>query len=250
MTFGYGELAARVYALDKPVGTSFGDIEFYQQRLAGISGTILEPGTGAGRVLIPLLEAGFQVEGADNSAAMLEICRAQCQARGLEPVLHNVDMAEFNGAGRYAAVIIPAGTFALVGGREAAGRALGRMRESLVPGGRLILDLDPPVMRPGRPAMRSWRDGEDLLTLQVQHIDVDPVAQQMVHWLRCECWRDGGLVGTELQLFAVHWYGLEEFTAMLAETGFTNVTVCADYQIGAAPDRTSKTWVFEASRTP
>lgn len=47
------------------------------------------------------------------------------------------------------------------------------MRESLAPGGRLILDLDPPEMRPGRPAMRSWRDGEDLLTLQVQHIDMD-----------------------------------------------------------------------------
>jgi hypothetical protein len=48
MTFGYGRLAARAYQLDKPVGRSFGDIEFYTERLAGTAGTILEHGTQTG----------------------------------------------------------------------------------------------------------------------------------------------------------------------------------------------------------
>ncbi|WP_374846094.1 hypothetical protein [Brucella ciceri] len=59
----YGTLASWVYNLDKPVGRSFGDVEYYQQRLRESDGPILEPAVGNGRVLVPLLEAGFSVGG-------------------------------------------------------------------------------------------------------------------------------------------------------------------------------------------
>ena len=42
----YGTLASWVYDLDKPVGRSFGDIEFYRERLSDCRGTILEPAVG------------------------------------------------------------------------------------------------------------------------------------------------------------------------------------------------------------
>ncbi len=48
----YGKLAAWVYHLDKPIGHSFGDLEYYRERLAGCTGAILEPATGNGRILI------------------------------------------------------------------------------------------------------------------------------------------------------------------------------------------------------
>ena len=63
----YGNLASWVYDLDKPVGRSFGDIEFYQERLSGCRGAILEPAVGNGRILIPLLEAGLNIQGFDAS---------------------------------------------------------------------------------------------------------------------------------------------------------------------------------------
>jgi hypothetical protein len=54
----YGKLASLAYQLDKPIGTSFGDVEFYQGLLSGVTGELLEPAVGTGRMLIPLLEQG------------------------------------------------------------------------------------------------------------------------------------------------------------------------------------------------
>jgi hypothetical protein len=63
----YGKLATEVYDIDKPIGRSYRDVEFYLERLRSCTGRILEPGVGTGRMLIPLLEAGLAVEGVDSS---------------------------------------------------------------------------------------------------------------------------------------------------------------------------------------
>lgn len=52
----YSKLATEVYDLDKPIGHSFGDVEFYRERLKSCTGRILEPAAGTSRILIPLLE--------------------------------------------------------------------------------------------------------------------------------------------------------------------------------------------------
>jgi hypothetical protein len=71
----YGRLATEAYDMDKPIGHSFGDVEFYLERLKSCTGRDLEPAVGTGRVLIPLMEAGLEIEGTDNSPEMLTICR-------------------------------------------------------------------------------------------------------------------------------------------------------------------------------
>src|SRR4029453_7715973 len=91
----YGRLSAWVYDLDKPSGRSFGDLEFYRDRLPRCPGPILEPAVGTGRLLIPLLEAGFAVEGFDASDEMLERCRANCRARRLGPPLQRMRFHDF-----------------------------------------------------------------------------------------------------------------------------------------------------------
>lgn len=48
-----------------------GDIEFYQEKLKNFKGRILEAMVGSGRVIIPLLEAGLNVDGVDYSAEIL-----------------------------------------------------------------------------------------------------------------------------------------------------------------------------------
>ena len=69
----YGKLSSEVYDIDKPIGHSFGDVEFYMDRLESCKGPILEPATGTGRILIPLLEKGLNVDGFDSSKDMLKI---------------------------------------------------------------------------------------------------------------------------------------------------------------------------------
>jgi hypothetical protein len=45
----YGRLATEAYDIDKPVGHSFGDVEFYLKRLKSCTGRVLEPAVGTGR---------------------------------------------------------------------------------------------------------------------------------------------------------------------------------------------------------
>ncbi|MFZ2056443.1 MAG: class I SAM-dependent methyltransferase [Acidimicrobiales bacterium] len=250
MSWSYGALATEVYDLDKPIGTSFGDVEYYKQLLGGSEGRILEPAVGTGRVMIPLLEAGFEVEGYDTSPEMLAVCREHCRDRKLDPVIREADMTSFVEPGAYSAVIVPIGSIALLDGRGALLQALACFEECLMPSGRLSIDVRAPrpfVMEPV--PMRSWSAGPFIWTLQTMHIDYDPAANQTTQWLRYEKWRDGALVATELQPFRLQHWSIAEFTALLFEAGFRGVTVTGDYRDGLPPDPESDDWIFNAFRS-
>jgi SAM-dependent methyltransferase len=176
VSWEYGTLATEVYELDKPIGRSFTDVEYYTGLLADVSGRILEPASGTGRVLIPLLEAGHQVEGIERSPQMLACCRQHCRDRGLDPVLREADMTVFVRLAAYEAVIIPAGSIALLNGRKAMLQALTCFRDSLVPGGRLFIDVPVPQPAAGPETMRHWRRDPYLWTLQTVHTEYDPAA--------------------------------------------------------------------------
>ena len=248
MSWGYGTLATEVYEIDKPIGHSFGDVEYYTRLLAGVSGPILEPAVGTGRILIPLLEAGHEVEGLDTSPQMLAVCRQHCRDRGLDPVLLEADMATFVRPGAYQAVIIPAGSFELLDGAPAARRALACFHESLAPGGRLVLDIDPPQLIAGPEPVRHWRRGSFLWTLQVMHRWYYSAANQTTRLLRYEKWQDGALIATELQWFRLQHWSLREFAGLLAGAGFDQVQVTADHRGEGQPGPGSHIWTFHAIR--
>jgi SAM-dependent methyltransferase len=246
LSWNYGTLATEVYELDKPIDHSFGDVEYYAQQLVGVTGRILEPATGTGRILIPLLEAGFEVEGLDTSPEMLAACRQHCHDRGLEPVLREADMTTFVRPGAYQAVIIPTGSITLLDGRAATLRALVAFRESLVAGGRLVVDVPASRLVTEPEPLRSWRRDSYLWTLQTMHIDYDPAASQT--FLRYEKWNDGTLLATELQLFRLQHWSLTEFEAMLTDAGFTDISVTGDYHDDHQPGPDSDDWTFHATR--
>jgi SAM-dependent methyltransferase len=248
VSWDYGRLVAEVYELDKPVGSPFAGLDYYTRQLAGVTGRILEPATGTGRVLIPLLEAGLEVEGLDTSPDMLAVCRQHCRDRGLDPVLREADMTGLAEPAAYQAIIIPAASIMLLDGRDEAPRALAAFRESLVPGGRLILDVEPPSLATEPAPMRYWRCDAYLWTLQVMHAEYDSAANQTTSFLRYEKWRDGGLVATELQLFRLQYWSLPEFGRLLTDTGFTDISVTANYRDGRRPGPDSRVWTFHAVR--
>jgi SAM-dependent methyltransferase len=247
MSCEYGTLASEVYDLDKPIGHSFGDVEYYTRLLTKVSGRILEPATGTGRILIPLLEAGHQVDGLDSSAEMLAVCRRNCRDHGLEPVLRQADMTIFVQLAAYEAVIVPAGSIALLDGRKATLQALACFRDSLIPGGRLIVDVPVPRLVAEDEPMRYWERGSYLWTLQTTHIEYDPAANQTTRLLRYDKWLDGVLQMTELQRFRLQHWNLREFEELLAEAGFTDIFVTAGYKSACAAGRDDRDWTFHAS---
>lgn len=248
MSWDYGTLATEIYEIDKPVGYPSAVVGYYTGLLAGVSGRILEPAAGTGRILIPLLEAGHEVDGLDTSPQMLAVCRRHGRDRGLDPVLHEADMTTFVRPGAYQAVIIPAGSFELLDGTPAAQQALACFRESLAPGGRLLLDIDPPQLIAGPEPVRHWRRDHYLWALQVMDAWYDSAANQTTRLLRYEKWQDGALVATELQWFRLQHWSLREFEGLLAGAGFTDILVTADYQADRRPGPDSDIWTFHATR--
>jgi SAM-dependent methyltransferase len=168
MSWGYGVLATEVYDLDKPVGTSFGDVEYYEQFLRNGEGPILEPAVGTGRILVPLAQAGLAVDGYDSSPEMLSVCRERCAERGIDPTILEADMTTFVAPEEYSSVILPTGSITLLHGPDELRAALGCFWQALKPGGRL----------------RSWRAEPYIWTLQTLHVDFDAAANQTTRWLR------------------------------------------------------------------
>lgn len=244
------ELAAEVYDIGIPVGHSFGDVEFYRDRLKGCRGRVLEPAVGNGRILTPLLEAGLVVDGIDSSPEMLSLCRRHCSERGLDPTLHEGEMQSFSLPERYEALIVPAGSFLLLEDRRDSLEALRRFREHLVPRGRLIMDLEFRTdFRLDHTSTKTFTtpDG-DLITLESKLVEVDFLNQYTVVFLKYEKWRDGRLLETELQRFPLRWYGVEEFKFVLESEGFSEITVSAGYEHGKPPSSAEQTLTFEARR--
>lgn len=245
----YSKLSTEVYGVDKPIGTSFGDVEFYLERLRGVGGRILEPATGTGRMLVPLLENGLTVDGFDSSLDMLNMCRKNCMDRGLQPNLFEADMETFALGREYEAIVIPAGTFLLLHERDASLRALQNFHRHLKPGGRLIVDLylltESEV---GNSTLRSWEiENGEVITLETTTSEIDPINQFSVSHNRYERWKSGKLLDTEMERFAMRWYGVEEFRAILESNGFRDIVISADYEYGKYPDSPQQSITFEAA---
>ncbi|GMK44381.1 methyltransferase [Paenibacillus glycanilyticus] len=258
MSFSYyGELCTEVYDLTKKVGQSFsGDIEYYREKLKHCKGRILEAMVGSGRVIIPLLESGLIVDGVDYSAQMLASCRYRCEARGLAPDLYQANLQELSLPHKYEAIIIPGGSFLLIEQREESIQVLNRLYEHLEPGGRLILDLFLPDNNYNSSELGRW-DGTatyhlpngDLITMEGKNAEVDLFFNQYrVSYLKYEKWRKGVLIQTELQRFAMRWYGVEEFKMILEGIGFSDVTVCADFVDGKKPSNGNQKFVYQATK--
>jgi SAM-dependent methyltransferase len=247
----YSTLCTELYDFTKPVGYSLnGDIEYYQERLNNCGGRILEAVVGSGRVIIPLLEVGFKVDGIDYSPEMLDSCRKRCKERGLNPNLYQGSLQQFSLPYKYEAIIIPTGSFCLIENRGDSINALKCFYEHLNLGGRLIVDLALPY---------DWKTGEihtstfslpsgDGITLENKSIEIDWLNQVTVSYLKYEKWSKGKLVQTELQRFTMRWYGIKEFRLLLESIGFTDITCSADYVYEKQPSNAEQIITFEAVR--
>jgi hypothetical protein len=246
----YGSIAAEIYDLDKPIG-AMPDTAFHVERFAGFGGPILEPACGSGRILVPLLEAGCDVSGFDPSAEMLDRCRAHCAARGYAPDLTNQRFEDFTYDRSFAAIVVPAGSFTLIDGFEAAMAVLRRFHDHLEVGGVVVIDIQPlSALAASGEDRRQWTAANgDLLTLEGRPMQTDWLAQRTQSQLRYERWRDNRLVEAQLEPWAQRHWGLEEFAFALGAAGFGEISVVGDYDRRRPPRSRDRVLTFEAKRS-
>ncbi|WP_423494165.1 class I SAM-dependent methyltransferase [Microbacterium esteraromaticum] len=231
----YRNLAAAVYELDKPVGRSFGDVELYSELLKDVSGVIFEPAAGNGRVLIPFASKGHSVQGTEPSADMRRLCEQSADAAAVHAPITAGLFSDITAVEAYDAVIIPAGSLQLVTSAQEVRAILERIHRALVPGGRLIFDLDSlSGLFDTSPSARSWATDDGLITLSELVESVDPAGQVRTSQLRYERWVDGALAEAQLEHFVLRFWGHHEMSTLLELCGFTDMRTHGDYQQDAA----------------
>ena len=139
------------------------ELDLYESHLRS---PVLDAGCGTGRLLASLREGGFDIDGCDVSADMIERCRQRVPDATLwVSALHELEPPR-----RYASIVC-SGVLGLGSTCEQDIHALERLHDALLPGGMLVLDNEEV---PFRWRVRDWgtpSDGEISLRLRVDAVD-------------------------------------------------------------------------------
>jgi SAM-dependent methyltransferase len=206
----------------------------------------LDAGCGTGRLLVPWLLAGYDVDGSDVSPDMIRLCRQRARAEGFEPTLRVQPLHVLDMPRRYRTVVA-CGVLGLGGTRSQDQQALQRFHELLEPGGTLLLDHQVPYSDtrwaqwpaservghfpepwPQETTERQAADGHRYL-MCARALSLDPLDQSIVLEMRMEKRRDGVLLASEDRTISVRSFFRDEMLLMLERAGFRQVTVTGDY---------------------
>lgn len=204
----------------------------------GGSGPVLEVACGTGRILIPCLEAGVDIEGVDLYAPMLERLRQKAAAKGLACRVHQADMRSFAVPRRFALVIIPFNGFVhcLTTGDQLA--CLGRCWEHLDDGGRLVFNTIPPhlVSAPGPEGVPVLEHeapdpatGRTVRIFDTRTFDRVTQVQHSEMEIR-ECDDAGRVLASHRSVTDMRWTWVCEMDLLLRAAGFARWTIAGGFE--------------------
>lgn len=240
----YGKLSTKMYEITKPVGHSIdGDIEYYYEQLKNVQGLILEAGVGTGRMMIPFIQKGLQVEGVDLSREMLNQCQLNMDKAGVVGNIYQGDLTKLDLEKQYEAIIMPTGSFCLLP-RVIIKDVLTSLRNHLKDKGTLILDIELPAwFNPGEVTVSEFPLSDDeglLFTSTAQEMDWHEQKVSYIH--RYELIEKGIVKETEISNFTLYWYGIKEFEELLRRVGFVDIS----YRVGYEKNNTASLITFFA----
>jgi SAM-dependent methyltransferase len=240
------------------------ELAYLRAAIARSGEPVLDVGCGAGRLLLPLLADGMDIDGSDLSRDMLAYARAGAERLGRHPRLEPQANHELDLPRRYRTVFA-IGAFGIGGRRDRDLAMLDRIHAQLEDGGTLLMDQELATARseeawlrwlPGhqgwtprafedRPRRRT-ADGDEI-ELDTRLATFDPVAARHTLHIRARLYRDGGLVAEEIGELSECLYLVLEIRLMLETTGFRDVRVEGPFTGEPATARDT-TVVFVARR--
>lgn len=222
----YNQLCTEFYDIDKQFATD-DELKLYFEQF-NTSDLLLEPMCGSGRLLIPLLQAGYQVHGFDSSQCMLESCKRRAEQLHLTTsvTLNNIESISIKQ--KYDGIIIPLGSFQLLYPRTNAYMALEKFKNLLAPGGKLILDFFIPweALYENAECETSTRQ-VDLPTgeciIAENQTTVDKWNQHMLSKTSYKKMLLNNLISQENETINILWYYPFEIILMLERYGFSDI---------------------------
>jgi SAM-dependent methyltransferase len=235
------------------------EIEFFRSYV-GSGQPALDVGCGSGRLLVPWVAGGLDVDGVDASADMIEACRLAAGDAGCQPALYVQPAHQLDLPRRYR-TIINCGAFGLGGSRTDDVEGLRRLRSHLLPGGVAALDYEVGEFDEDRwrrwqprpaddtpPPSEARRLGPDGFEYALRHriTAVDVAERSVTRELTAWQWQRDELVAHETHALVVNVYSSNEIATLLDAVGFTDVRVLGGYH-ESAPTALDRFHVFVAT---
>lgn len=221
------------------------ELTFYRGFIERDGQPALDLACGTGRLLLPLLRAGLDIDGCDLSPDMLTHCREHATREGLAPQLYAQAMHLLDLPRTYRTIYI-CDSFGIGGQRAHDAEALRRCHHHLAPGGVLIFSHYFPYgnaekweyWKPNRrrelpqewsaPSRRQGSSGDEY-EVRSRLVDLDPLEQRETREVQVLLYRAGQLVAEERGRLEESLYFHNELLLMLEQAGFTDVTVQEGY---------------------
>jgi SAM-dependent methyltransferase len=134
------DLIAPIYKYDMGRNMPFGDVRFYSEIARQSGRTTLELGCGTGRITLGLVRSGLEVTCVDISGGMLREMHRALGTLATRPRTVQMDIARWSLNARFDSILCPYSLITYVTEPEGLSSLLENIRESLNPGGTLVVD--------------------------------------------------------------------------------------------------------------
>lgn len=222
----YLKLCTEFYDLEKhPYDNEA--LSFYINQARQAHGPILEPMCGTGRFLIPMLQAGLDVQGFDASPYMLDAFKKKYAQVSSQPAPIWQDLVQnFVSDKRYRLIFIPYGSLGLITNYDDLKKSLAVIHHHLEPGGKFIVEIETiaSVPQPCGVWQRGAHTRPDGSKIVLNFLpSYEPETQLFQSLSRYESICNDKIQETEEEIFQQYLYRVDELDVLLQDVGFVSI---------------------------
>lgn len=221
----YGELCTKIYESEKSIAMGV-ELDFYLSFVKD-NMKVLEPMCGNGRMLIPFLQRGIDIEGFDISEEMLNVCEEKGKKLGLNPIVFLEKIERFKRNKNYDLIMVPFGSFSLLPDRLVH-ESLQNLKSVLKPDGKLLLTVM--VKNAEVEEVPDWIETNrvqfvDQIIIEYKKMNYNQESKVLNIELKYQSVQGEQLAKIETMDFPIRLYELGEFKNLLQTNGFRDVVV-------------------------
>ncbi len=240
MTLDTRAQAAKYYDLNPQMPD---DIAFYKARLPLPGATVLELGSGTGRILIPIAEVGARIHGVDSSQAMVAICKDKLAKKEISASKAQVevgDITNLNIGRKFDLIIAPFRVFQNLETDAEVDGLFECIKRHLSSTGTCILNVFKPKFDPDR-LRRKWEDDSEYfcweavsengrVTCHVRNANIHPEQNILYPELIYRHYIGKRLIDEVVLKIVMRCYYPDEFEQVILDHGFDILEQWGGYQ--------------------
>lgn len=209
---------------------------FYHNLVKNAKGPSLELACGSGRILLPLVKEGADLDGVESSKELIDLLKKKAEALKITPSIYHRRLEDLDIKKQYRLIFVTLGSLQLMPNLGDVKVLLKQLKRMLTESGELSISLFMPWM--GRQfesnrwvIVSDFTDKETKMRyIRREKTTHDVVEQRIEGLVRYEVWKGRDLLELHEKPLFVRWYGRREFEYMLKEAGFRKVHFQQSYQ--------------------